>query len=461
MSRASIPSSFRDPSGFLFRHDSTLYRQVNPVYAANYDALMESGCYAFLVEAGLMVPHVEVDAAALPGVEGAYRVLRPDEVPFVSFPYEWCFSQLKDAALLTLELQSRALDFGLSLKDASAYNVQFAGGRPVFIDTLSFERYVEGRPWVAYQQFCRHFLAPLALVAYRHADLARLARIYIDGPPLDLVSRLLPLRTRLRFGLLSHLHLHARSQARHADAAADGTPPRIPPMSLTMMRGILWNLESTVRRLEWKPAGTEWARYYEEMTYSDAEHAEKRALVESCLDEIRPRTVWDLGANTGFFSRLASERGIETLAFDLDPAAVELCYRKVREDGETQLLPLVMDLTNPSSAVGWDEAERPGLRARGPADLVLALALVHHLAIGNNVPLERVARFFRGVGRTLVVEFVPQSDSQVVRMLATREDVFPEYTRDGFEKAFASCWSMRRSQKIEGTERVLYLYESG
>ena len=171
--------------------------------------------------------------------------------------------------------------------------------------------------------------------------------------------------------------------------------------------------------------------------------------------------MWDLGANTGLFSRLASERGIETLAFDLDPAAVELCYRKVRDDGETQLLPLVMDLANPSSAVGWDEAERQGLRARGPADLVLALALVHHLAIGNNVPLERVARFFRGVGRALVVEFVPKSDSQVVRMLATREDVFPEYTRDGFEKAFASCWSLRRSQKIEGTERVLYLYESG
>jgi ribosomal protein L11 methylase PrmA len=459
MSPTSIPSSFRDPSGFLFRQDETLYRQVNPVYAADYDAMMASGFYQAVTDGGLLIRHVEVDPVSLPGVEGAYRVLRPDEIPFVSFPYEWCFGQLKDAALLTLALEKRALDFGLSLKDASAYNVQFADGRPVFIDTLSFERYVEGRPWIAYQQFCRHFLAPLALMAYRHIDLGKLFRIYIDSVPLELASRLLPSRTRLRPGLLVHVHLHARAQARHADAAADGTPPRIGRVSLTGLRGLIASLEAAVHRLEWKPTGTEWSEYYGDTSYSNAAHESKADLVASFIDETAPRSVWDFGANTGVFSRLASERGIRTVAFDVDPAAVEKSYRRIRERGERDLLPLVMDLANPSTGTGWDEAERQGLRERGPADLVLALALVHHLAIGNNVPLERVARFFRGVGRALVVEFVPKSDSQVARLLATREDIFPDYTQDGFEKAFSSCFSLRRSARIEGSQRVLYLFE--
>lgn len=459
MSQASIPGSFRDPSGFLFRQQGTLYRQVNPVYAADYDALLASGFYEAATDAGLLIPHVEVDPASLPGVEGAYRVLRPQEIPFVSFPYEWCFSQIKDAALLTLELQKRALDFRLSLKDASAYNVQFSGGRPVFIDTLSFERYVEGRPWVAYQQFCRHFLAPLALMAYSHVDLGKLFRLHIDGAPLELASRLLPFRTRLRLGLLMHVHLHARSQARYADAAAGGTPPRIGRVSLTGLRGLIASLERAVRRLEWRPAGTEWGEYYEDTNYSDAAYDHKAALVASFIDEIAPQSVWDLGANTGVFSRLASGRGIHTVAFDVDAAAVEKNYRRIRENGETDLLPLVMDLTNPSSGTGWNESERQGLRERGPADLVLALALVHHLAISNNAPLERIASFFHGLGQALLVEFVPKSDSQVARLLATREDVFPGYTTDGFEKAFSSCFRLLRRERIEGSERALYLFE--
>ena len=239
----------------------------------------------------------------------------------------------------------------------------------------------------------------------------------------------------------------------------DVQAPRIGRVSLTGLRGLIASLEASVRRLDWKPTGTEWTDYYEATNYSEAAHERKSALVASFIDEQAPQSVWDLGANTGVFSRLASQRGACTLAFDGDPAAVEKNYRQVRENGETHLLPLVMDLTNPSSGTGWDESEREGLRERGPADLVLALALVHHLTISNNVPLERVARFFHGLGRALLVEFVPKSDSQVARLLATREDIFPDYTQDGFEKAFASCFSLRRSARIEGSERVLYLFE--
>jgi ribosomal protein L11 methylase PrmA len=188
-------------------------------------------------------------------------------------------------------------------------------------------------------------------------------------------------------------------------------------------------------------------------------HYEPEPRVLEYLDDVAPRSVWDLGSNTGEYARLSSERGIPTTAFDVDPGAVEVCWRRVRERRETNLLPLVMDLTNPSPDLGWDQAERAGLTARGPADLVLCLALVHHLAIGNNVPLEKVASFLGRLGRSVVVEFVPKSDPQVRRMLATRTDVFPDYTREGFEKAFAREFTLQRSEPLPDSERRLYLYQ--
>ena len=219
-SSLQLPSSFRDPSGFLFQQDGIIYRQVNLVCKDNYDHLMDSGLYQALINDNLLIPHEEADIEPLVP-ERAYRTIKPEVIPFVSYPYEWCFSQLKDAALTTLKVQRKALDFGMSLKDCSAFNIQFRKGRPVFIDTLSFEKYREGQPWVAYRQFCQHFLAPLALMGYKDVRLNQLFRVYIDGLPLDFTSCLLPWRTRLRFSLLSHLHLHARSQEHFADKPVD------------------------------------------------------------------------------------------------------------------------------------------------------------------------------------------------------------------------------------------------
>ena len=187
--------SFRDPSGFVYERDGVLYRRVHRSYAAHYDRLMDSGLYAALVGDGLLVPHEEVGPRG--GEQDPYATLRPERVAFVSYPYEWCFSQLKDAALTTLRIQERALGFDMTLKDASAYNIQFHRGRPVLIDTLSFECYEEGVPWVGYRQLCQHFLAPLALMAHRDVRLGGLLRLHLDGIPLDLASTLLPARTRL------------------------------------------------------------------------------------------------------------------------------------------------------------------------------------------------------------------------------------------------------------------------
>ena len=450
-------ASFRDPSGFLFVRDGTLFRQVNQSYRATFDQLEHSGLYAELVETGLLIPHALADVAPAEP-KAAALVLRPDPVAFISYPYEWSFSQLQDAALATLDLQQRALARGLSLKDASAYNIQFHRGRPVLIDTLSFEIYREGDPWVAYRQFCQHFLAPLALMSRRDIRLGQLLRLLIDGVSLDQAVHLLPWKARLNLGLLTHLYLHAASQRRFAGAevrTAQGTRR----VSRTGFLGLIDNLRRTVAGLRWDPGRTDWAEYETMHNYSPAALEAKRRLVAENLERARPSSLWDLGANTGAFSRLASDQGIATISFDVDPSAVETNYRRVRASGEANLLPLLIDLTNPSPAQGWHHAERLSLQQRGPADAVMALALVHHLAIGNNVPLPQVASFLADLGRWVIIEFVPKSDSQVKRLLAAREDIFSDYNVEGFERAFSGPFELRRHEPITESGRTLYLWE--
>jgi hypothetical protein len=453
VSETRHPASFRDPSGFVFGVDGVLYRHVAPGARESYDALMGSGLYDVLVGEGLLVSHEEApDSESLS--PGAYKVLRPALVRFVSYPYEWCFGQLRAAALLTLRIQRLALEHGLSLRDASAYNVQFHGASPRLIDTLSFEPYAEGAPWVAYRQFCRHFLAPLALMAHRDVRFGLLLRAHLDGVPLDFASGALPWWTRFSPTLGPHLHLHARYQRAHGGAGSR----RSVRVSQRGLHGILANLESGVRGLRWKPrrGETEWGDYYEATNYSEEAAASKRAVVEDLTRSLDTGLAFDLGANTGEFSRCLSARGVYTVAFDVDPLAVERNYRRTDEERDANLLPLLMDLTNPSPGLGWAHRERDALEARGPADGLLALALVHHLAISNNLPLGMISDYLARLGPELVIEFVPKQDSQVERLLATREDVFPEYNAAGFESAFSARWQIRERREVAGSLRTLY-----
>lgn len=456
---ARLGSSFRDPSGFLFTRDGTLYRQVNQTYRENYDTLMSSGLYEALTKTGQLIPHDEVDVPP-PEPAIAYRIIAPQRVAFISYPYEWPFSALKAAALATLEIQEIALEHGMILKDASAYNIQFVHANPVLIDTLSFEAYVEGEPWIAYRQFCQHFLAPLALMARKDVRMNHLLRIYIDGIPLDLASRLLPRSTYLTFGIGLHIHAHARSQKKYAEdhkTTGAGAKLRKKKVSRQALRGIVDNLKGLVKRLRWEPTGTEWGAYYEDTNYTQDALEDKKRIVQTCIERIRPRSVWDLGANTGVFSRIASEMDIDTVAFDIDPAAVEKNFLACSERGDRHLLPLLLDLANPSPAIGWNNRERDALIDRGPVDAILALALIHHLAIANNVPLDLAAEFFARLCQWLIIEFVPKSDSQVERLLATREDIFPEFTEEGFEAAFKKYFTIEDQQPVKDSRRILYL----
>lgn len=438
----------------MFTRDGILYRQVNQVCAEDYTHLMDSGLYAKLVKAGLLIPHSPAEISP-EDKEKAFKVIRPDRVPFISYPYEWSFGQIKDAALATLSIQKRALKMGMSLKDASAYNIQFHNGKPVLIDTLSFERYQEGEPWVAYRQFCQHFLAPLSLISYVDIRLNQLLRDNIDGIPLDLTSRLLPKNTRWKLGIATHIHLHARAQKRYSEVSVKEARRDL-RMNLQAMTALVESLRETILKLEWKPSGTEWADYYCDTNYTDHAMEHKETLVEEWVTKASPRMIWDLGANTGKFSQVAAKCGEYVIASDIDPAAVELNYRSIKEKNLSNILPLVVDLTNPSPAIGWHYQERDSFLQRGPADLVMALALVHHLAISNNTPLEQVAEFLASCGQWLIVEFVPKSDSQVQRLLRNRKDIFEKYTQEGFEEAFKTYFHIHSYSLVRDSDRRMY-----
>ena len=447
------PASWRDPGGFVYRRNGVIHRQIQSSFAAEWEHFLGSGLHAKLVERGMLVGHA--DAKLEDAFDGsAHAVIRPEPIDFVAYPYEWTFGELRDAALLTLDAQLEALSQGMTLRDASAYNVQFRGVQPVLIDSLSFERLEPDAPWIAYQQFCEHFLAPLALMATRDIRCGRLLRSGIDGIPLDLAAGLLPASSRLRLGLGAHLHLHARSMRQHADASGSGRKARL---SLSRQIALIESLRSTVSGLTWEPEGTEWADYADHTSYDDEATRSKEAIVGAMLGAaVGGEPVWDLGANTGRYSAIASGLKRRVLAFDIDPAAAERHYRSLRRDGRTDTTPLVMDLADPSPALGWAHRERRSLEDRAGDAVLMALALVHHLAIGRNVPLPMLLDWLAKLGSELIIEWVPREDAMAQRLLAAREDIFQRYTEDGFQAALTERWVQVDRVPISGTARVLY-----
>ena len=448
-------SSFRDRSGFLFYYENEIYRIINFSYKKQYEKFMNSELYQKLEEKNLIISHSEIENLDIDC--DYYKIIKPEKIPFISYPYEWSFSQLKDAALLTLRIQKAAMKYGMTLKDGSAFNIQFHNGHPIFIDTLSFEIYEEGQIWKPYKQFCQHFLAPLALISKKDVRLNLLSKTFIDGIPIDLAAKLLPKTTFGNFGLMAHIHAHAKSQKHYEDKDAK---IKQKTLSKRSFEGLIESLKSSIEKMTWNENNTEWGDYYSDTNYTEKSFEEKKQFISLTIDQVKPKLVWDMGANTGVFSRLASTKGINTISYDIDPLAVEKNYLSSSQNSEQNILPLILDLTNPSSGIGWNHDERMSIIQRGPADMVFALALVHHLAISNNVPLNKIAEFFSQISKFLIIEFVPKSDSQVKRLLLTREDIFENYDEKNFEIEFSKFFKIINSKKILDSERTIYIMEN-
>lgn len=450
-------TSFRDPDGHVFYKDGVILRAVNSSYQKNYDHLKNSGLYDELIKEKLLVHHreIEFNNAEYPGV---YKLIQPTLIPFISYPYEWSFSQLKDSSLALLTIQKISFKHGMVLKDASAFNMQWFEGKPVLIDTLSFECYEESKPWNAYRQFCQHFLAPLALMSYCDIRSNLMLRNHIDGIPLDMAKKLLPFKTKLNTTLSIHIHLHASSISK----TKKSVKPTNQKFSKASFNGLIDSLETAIKNLQLPTSNSNWDNYYSETILGKEYLSDKEKLVEEFLNKIPHTThssIWDLGSNTGLFSRLAAKNKNLVISFDNDPMVVEKNYLETKTKGEKNILPLVLDLTNPSPSIGWANAERMSIFERPKPDTVLALALIHHLAFANNVPLSKLAHFFHSLGEYLIIEFIPKEDEKVKELLAFREDIFDTYSYLDFEQAFGKYFQILQKNTITDSGRILYLMQ--
>jgi hypothetical protein len=460
MAKQKEHASFRDNAGFVFYCDGIAYRRINIAYRETWEQLMNSGLYERLIAEGLLIPHEIVDVKEY-WDESAFLTIKPRQIPFIVYPFEWSFSQLKDAALATLKILERAFEYEMTLRDASAYNIQFIDGKPLLIDTLSLGIYREGEPWGAYGQFCRHFLGPLSLTVFCGSDLTRsLQKHALDGIDLALVSRLLPLKTRFFFGLGMHIHLHSKKIKDSAITKAI-TIKRNTVFSEAAFQGLFSNLTSCIKKLRSNGHASEWSEYYDEFSYSlEAFTAKKNKVSEFLIASRQASTmVFDIGANNGEFSRIAAEIGYLVISADSDGKAIEQNYQITKSCGEKLIIPCIADIVNPSPALGWENQERTSFieRVRNKNPIVLALAIIHHMVIGNNISINQAARFFSSLGPVLIIEYISKQDQQTQRLLVVREDIFTDYNQMEFEKTFSLYFLIKTIFPIPGTERVLYL----
>jgi hypothetical protein len=455
-------SSFRDNSGFVFYNQGEIFRAIIHAYKDNYEYLITSGLYSYLTKEKLLIPHRE-DTLSNKLNANVYKVIKPDRIDFISYPFEWCFSQLKDAALTTLKIQKVALKYGMTLKDSSAYNIQFSRGKSILIDTLSFEIYNEGEPWQAYNQFCKNFLVPLSLIAFRDMRLHELQKNFIDGIPLDLAKKLLGKKAFSNPGLFMHINLHSKFQDKYKNTNEILSTRKKWINKKSLLR-MIENLESTISKLKIKTNITEWSNYYSNKYHPETYLKEKTAIVKSYIEKARPKVILDLGANKGEFSKIAAESSDLVLGLDSDPYCVEECYNYTKKNDVHNIIPIVADLTNPSPSIGWANSERLSLlerltaNAKGSSDrLILALAIIHHLCISNNIPINYLAELFNRIGSWLIIELIPKSDPMVKKLLLHRKDIFENYNVESFEKEFLKYFSIIEFEKVTGTDRIIYL----
>lgn len=462
MDAAFHPASYRDPAGHIFEHEGRIFRTVTSEGMADFDFARRSGFLAEFERRGWIVETSDVSGRiAAPAGAAATCVLEHPRLPFISYPYEWSFPALKAAALLHLDLHLEALSKGVSLSDASAYNIQFDGARPIFIDILSLRRYREGEFWIGHRQFCEQFLNPLLLRALFGIAHNSWYRGSLEGISIADMSRLLPLSRWLSWRALSNIVLPARLEAR-ARAKPTDTLGRVAERKLpkAAYRYTLTQLRRWIEGL--KPADTGpsvWGDYATANTYCDKDQDAKRRFVAEFVEKTRPKIVWDVGCNSGDYSLTALDAGAEiVIGFDLDQLAIEKAFFRA-EGARRRFLPLIMDAANPSPDQGWRQSERSGLNSRSKPDAVLCLAFEHHLAFGRNVPLLQVADWITGLGRSGVIEFVQKSDPTVQRMLMLREDIFTDYSEEAFASALRQFARIVLTETVSEHNRRLYWFE--
>jgi hypothetical protein len=456
------PGSFRDRNGRVFYGPDAVYRTLSAQAFKEWENLTGKAFFKKYHADGRIVSteQVSLELEKLPfeilGEE--VNFLKHDKIPFLSYPYEWSFGMLKDIALFQLELISSALEEDMILKDSSAYNFQWDGSRPVFIDIPSFETLRPGEPWVGYRQFCQMFLYPLFLQAYKDVPFHPWIRGDIEGMEVEHFNKLMSFRDLFRPGVFTNAFLHSKFQTKYSQSNKNikHSLQQIGFYKQLISRNVN-KLNKIVSKLKWSRKKSQWSDYSETHNYDDRDFKEKTAFVEQVINsENRWSLVWDLGCNTGFFSRIASKNAEYTISMDADHMAVEQLYQNLKQEKNRSILPLCMSLNNPSPDQGWRGQERKNLLLRGAPDLTLCLALVHHMVITANIPLEEFVKWLAGLGTSLIIEFVTKDDEMVKTLLRNKIDQYADYEIDFFERCLNSSFKVIQKAALQNGTRFLY-----
>jgi SAM-dependent methyltransferase len=455
------PGSFRDPNGRVFYFRGNIYRGLGEKAFCNWKALSSKNLFPHFLAAEKLVGTAQIDPTveSLPPdlIQGWAAVLKHQIIPFVSYPYEWSFTMLKDAALLHLELLLAALDEDMILKDSSTFNIQWVGTTPVFIDIPSFEILQPHEPWVGYRQFCQLFLYPLFLQAYKNVAFHPWLRGSIDGITPEQFNNLMTMKDLFRPGIFSNVFLQTKIQNRYGATNRDiKVELQRACFSKELIVTNVRRIQKIVQKLEWKHSKSEWSNYANTHSYSDSDHHRKAEFVREITTLRRWPLVWDIGCNTGMFSKIAAENADYVIAMDYDHLAVDYLYRALSKDGIKNILPLVANIADASPNLGWRGLERKDLARRGKPGLTLCLALIHHIVIGANIPLQEFVQWLASLNTFLVVEFVTKDDDMVKTLLRNKEDHYTDYDMKNFEKHLTDSFKIKRKEVLESQTRILY-----
>ena len=459
--------SFRDPSGRVYRLDETegsrIVRGLTEEAASTIDRLLSEPFFRNLVAAGDVVQTTSLshqDSATSRMVEMGWRsAVEHEPVEFITWPYEWPFSMLKDAALLQLRLLDASVRNGWIMKDATPYNIQWKGNRPVFIDVPSFVPFEDGDYWQGYRQFCSTFLTPLLLTAHLGIPFQPLLRSRLEGIPPDEAIRYFQGWKRFKRGVLSHVWFPAKAERRILSRGAPSKPvasKRGQPR--TMLLALIDSLMRLVNRLSYGHSGSDWSQYSETHTYSENDFQRKRNFIDRHASALRPRLLWDLGANTGVFSRVAAQHSDIVVAVDGDHDAVDMLYQDTLEAGEQNIIPLMLDIANLSPSQGWAGRERAAFDRRRSPDMVLCLALIHHMRVSANIPLALFVEWLRSLDATAIVEFVDRDDEMFLTLIKERALEYEDYTAEHFQMEILRYFNIRdRLQLMDGKREILLI----
>jgi len=444
-------SSFRDPSGYVFMEDNSVKRVINPIYFEQFESLTNSGFYTTLFEKKYLIPHQEISKS------NSEIIIQASKIPFINYPYEWSFLQYKHAALLTLKIQKLCLEHNFTLKDASAFNISFHEGKPIFIDTLSFDFYQENNPWLAYKQFIMHFLGPLVLSKYFGQEHLKTLSYNLEGISLSKLSKILPFKSYLSPTLLTNIHLLAKYDKKYESDKKTVNNNLSKSSQLKLIDGLydyILNLSVNEK--------TEWDHYYNQINYNDSAYQFKKEFVKDWFSSIKGKSLIDIGGNDGTFSRELKEQASLMIVADVDPNAVEQNYSQVVKSKEKIILPIIVDVLNPVANHGFNNEERFSFIDRvknSSLDGCLALAVIHHITLSGNIPFSLSALFFSKMAANLLIEFPTRNDSWVQFLLDSKREFknhFDFYNEENFESEYAVYFEIIKKEKIASSERILY-----